>query len=261
MLKLNINIEDMFIKLHNDLWKNQELSDLDFVVYCMIIRRCTIREYSVISVNDIYTMLGLNNRNYQTEIKQSLINLSNYNMIGCYNQDFIECDLAKIKPSDTLYIAIEKQDDTFFSVYENDLIEIIRISNQTKNRMAFIRYAIALCRVTNNQNFGGKKIGFLTKKSVEFIIKDPKTVKLYNELLKVNNLFYYTTNYINNKTKKNTPTYFGKSSAMTLQEFNDDIAKIMSENKNILYVSSEKQSDVRSGKPKDDIWGEDINLE
>lgn len=261
MLKLNISIEEMFIKIPNDLWKDKDLYDLDFVVYCMILRRCTMREYSPISVTDIYNMLRLNNRNYLSDIKQSLVNLSNSDMIGCYNQEFVECDLEVVKPSDTLYVVTQKQEDTFFQVYENELIEIIRISNQTKSRMSFIRYAIALYRVTNNQNLGNKKIGFLTKKTVGFIVKDASTVKLYNELLKTNNLFYYTTNYINNKTKKNTPTYFGRASSMTLKEFNDDMAKIMAENTNILYVSSERQSDVRSSKSKTEVCGEDIDFD
>ena len=160
MKEMNMKTEQMFIKVPNDLWKDRRLSDLDFVVYCMIQRNLTMRAYSPITVSAIYEMLKFSNKNYCKSIKESLVRLSDLNLIGCYDIMFNALsnkDIMDMKSVTMINISSIMLDESFFVITESAIMKIIELSKQVKNRMCFFRYFASICRIINNNNYKCKK--------------------------------------------------------------------------------------------------------
>ena len=226
--KLN---NDFFVKIENDIWDNENLSNEDLTIYAFIKRYQTVRGYCIVNVNQLFIDLKLNKRTMLKTIRDSIIHLQDNDLIICCDAEFNminKTELETIKYSDSIIIVVQMLNSGFFSVYDKDVELIINHCIKSKtNRFALIRYYIALCRVTNSNI--NKQIGFLSQRKASFICSRKDIIEKYNNILRELNIFYHSENYVNELSYRYMVTYFGRTNEMTEDEFKTIISSIAKE--------------------------------
>ena len=213
-----------FTQVSNEMPFNKELKDIDIIVYIYAKRLINYRNFSLLNMEYIYSMLKANSRKTYTEIIYAFLNLMEEDLIDIYSTDYERIDINELKPKDNFIVVFNEENAGYFQVEDETIDKVIEYSKDLKSRWQFIRYYLMVRRSVNYHNGNEKaNVGYLTMNSIKDFIKNKSTIGKYNNILSENNIFYVNNNYVSPKTYKNLSTYFGLCSDMTKKEFERDV--------------------------------------
>ncbi|MHB9924614.1 hypothetical protein [Clostridium botulinum] len=245
---------DFFVQISNNmliedrnLESNYLLSNESLLIYILVCKTMTIRNYCTFSINRLFDFLEVNRNQTKMldKIKSCLLELKKANIFSYYEDiDLKEevNDVGKFKKGEVYYVQLDYVfDNNFFIVYDDEIKEILDYCKGKKNidKFKLTGYFCYLVMRMNKEN----KLCYPSFDKIEFDVGiGVKAIMSYNNILKEIKLIDYINGgyrIVKGKVKQDVNYYCRYEDRECLEEY----AKRFKEDNNL-------KSQTTSGKKK-----------
>lgn len=207
-------IDENKVIIPNILWDDLSISNDELTIFILLQRNYAIWRGNI-SMNSIkmlcdYMYIDTNkNKNIVTSIKKIITSLIEKKYIlNLYDIHYKEITSEDITDKYYMfYVELEEPPENNFLMLQDIKIDKIfdALKDSNLSKYSLIRYYIACCRVSNNdQNFG-----FLSQSKLKSLITDSRTIQRYNNILQEKKLIRHCSDYWT-PDKHYTTTFIGK---------------------------------------------------